>query len=78
MNLAQLRSYLEANQVRRDAYSLVGGQPSEAYCIETLPDGYSVYYSEHGARTSMQRFNTEAEACARLLELLRRDGLLLD
>lgn len=78
MTLAQLRRHLEENAVRRDAYSLEGGRPSEAYCIETSPDGYVVYYSERGVRTSLQRFDTEAEACARLLDLLRRDGLLHD
>jgi hypothetical protein len=70
MTLAQLETALTQRGVPKDAYSLSGGLPNEAYCLEQLPEGWYVYYSERGARTSLKCFGTEDEACDCLFRVL--------
>lgn len=63
MTLVELETALADSGVPQAAYSLVGGLPNEAYCLEQLPDGWRVYYSERGSRTGVKCFGTEDEAC---------------
>ena len=63
MTLAELETALTNYGVPKDTYSLSGGSPNEAYCLERLPDGWRVYYSERGLRTGLKCFGTEEEAC---------------
>jgi len=54
---------LTVKNVRLDAYSLYGGLPNEAYCIDEKNGIWQVYYSEQGTAGSMMEFDTESEAC---------------
>ena len=73
MNRIQLRELAQKEGIRDDAYSLDGGLPSERYVLELTKGGWHVYYSERGLRTGLQKFETEAEACERLFEMLLAD-----
>ena len=63
MTLKELENKLIRNGVPKDAYSLSGGLPNEAYCIEESNGKWLVYYSERGSGTGKQCFNIEQEAC---------------
>lgn len=64
MKLTELKSKLENSSIPKSSYCLIGGLPSEAYCIEQGTDGkWYTYYSERGSRTSLKEFETEEEAC---------------
>ena len=64
MNLAELAATLTQSSLPEDAYSLTGGFPNEAYCIEQSSNGeWHCYYSERGLRTGLTTFATEEEAC---------------
>ncbi|MEY9842475.1 hypothetical protein ABH941_007762 [Streptacidiphilus sp. EB103A] len=73
MNRTELRTILESEGFRPDAYSLNGGLPSETYCLSQQGNGWVVYYSERGIRSGLRPFRDEAEACAYFLEQLRHD-----
>ena len=63
MTLFELEIKLANSDVPNDGYSLTGGLPSEAYCIEASEGKWYVYYSERGCRTGLKIFDTEKEAC---------------
>ena len=47
-----------------DLYSLTGGLPNEALCLEQLSDSkWRTYYSERGQRSGEKHFHSEEEAC---------------
>ena len=73
MNRTRLRELATSEGIRDDAYSLDGGLPDERYVLENRDDGWCVYYSERGLRSGLQRFDTEAEACEHLFEILLAD-----
>jgi hypothetical protein len=70
MTLAELRNKLVSSKVPSDAYSLAGGLPNEAYCIEERDGKWHVYYSERGSRTGLKVFGTEQAACDHFFALL--------
>jgi len=73
MNIVDLRQKLIDSNVPPDAYSLSGGLPNEAYCIERNEDGgWSTYYSERGVRTDLKKFPTEDAACEHLYRMIVR------
>jgi len=64
MTIAELRTALERLGVPRTDYSLLrGGYPNECYCLVQDGDGWVVYYSERGHKSSVECFGTESEAC---------------
>ena len=63
MTLTELKEKLIAVGVKKSAYSLTGGLPSEEYCISQTPLGWEVYYSERGSKSGLKTFNSEEEAC---------------
>jgi hypothetical protein len=79
MDRSALRQFLDREQVDPRSYGLDGasGVPvqdrEERYFLEEVPSGWSVYYWERGLRSGEQSFDTEDEACNRLLDLLLRD-----
>lgn len=66
MNIKQLEEILLMNKVPKELYSLKGGLPSEAYCIEKK-EKWEVYYSERGIKQNMGYFENEEDACKCLL-----------
>ncbi|MDP7016375.1 MAG: hypothetical protein QGG36_11275 [Pirellulaceae bacterium] len=69
MNVDQLSEQLAARGVPAEAYSLHGGLPNEAYCLErTGPETWRTYYSERGATNSERSFDSETSACSFFLE----------
>lgn len=62
MTIAELRRRLEDAHVPPETYSLTGGLPDRALCIEQLGDKWRVYYSERGLRSDVRAFETEADA----------------
>lgn len=76
LDVVRLGSILESRGVRRDAYSLSGGHPSECYVIDERESGYQwvVYYSERGHDTGLESFANEDLACRHLLDLIDRDA----
>lgn len=80
MNKAQLRRKLMSVGVPSNAYSLEGGLPSEAYCLNRNGAAWEVYYSERGEKTGLRTFDNESEACEYLyrtmVQTLRDMGLL--
>ncbi len=74
MNRETLKALFDAEDIDPAAYSLDGGLPFEAYVLEHRPCDWVVYYSQRGMRSSEEAFETENEACARLLELVLRDS----
>ena len=77
MNLAELKSALDAAGVSERAYSLASRDPGEVYRIapihDHLGDGWEVYYSERGNKNDLLLFRSESEACADLLRRVLRD-----
>jgi hypothetical protein len=74
MTKAELKRKLESSGMPRDSYSLSGGLPNEAYCLEQAGDKWHVYYSERGSKSALKTFDSEQEACDYLFELVRRDS----
>lgn len=72
MNRKQLESILLMNKVPKDLYSLNGGLPNEAYCIEKENDKWQVYYSERGIKANIEYFESEEEACKCLLREIKK------
>jgi hypothetical protein len=70
MTLAELATKLSNSSVPKDAYSLSGGLPNEAYCIEQSDGKWHVYYSERGSQTGLKIFDTEQAACDYFFQLL--------
>ncbi len=72
MNKQQLEKKLLSNNVPIDLYSLVGGLPNEAYCLEEGKNRWHVYYSERGIKTSIGYFENEEAACDCLLKEIKK------
>ena len=71
MNRAILRAALERARVNPRNYSLEGGLPNDAVCLEARPDGrWAVYYSERGSQFDYVEFSSEEAACSYMLGLL--------
>ncbi len=72
MNKESLRSALVMAKVDPRDYSLDGGLPNDAFCLDTWPEGrWTVYYSERGSRFEVRVFDDESAACRHLLHLLQ-------
>lgn len=71
MNIEQLRNFLIINHVPDDLYSLDGGLPSEAYCINKVEEGWEVYYSERGLKSQLVKFDIEDKACLYLQSIIK-------
>lgn len=77
MNLQELESKLKEAKIRNSFYSLSGGLPSEAFCINSTGKGWEVYYSEHGEKTNLRTFNTESEACEYFYKYITSDRVVM-
>jgi|LFRM01.1.fsa_nt_gb hypothetical protein len=64
MDLKDLKIKVKLNsKIPSDSYSLVGGLPNEALCINNNGKQWEVYYSERGNKTNLKIFNSENDAC---------------
>ena len=70
MTKIELEKKLREEGVRVDSYSLNGGLPNEAYCLNRTESGWEVYYSERGNKTGLKVFDNESDACGYLFQLL--------
>jgi sugar/nucleoside kinase (ribokinase family) len=73
MRREDLEERLAQEQIRRDAYSLDGGRPSEAYVLSWDGKRWRTYYSERGQESDVHFFESESAACEHLLKLLLSD-----
>ncbi len=73
MTRDDLARILEAEGFRPDMYSLTGGLPNEAHCLEDRGREWTVYYSERGERSEERTFAHESEACEFFLLRIRSD-----
>ena len=73
MDRKLLEKMLVENKVPSDMYSLQGGLPNEAYCIDKIDGKWEVYYSERGTRSYIGRFDDEEEACNCLIKQIKRN-----
>lgn len=71
MNRDQLSLILNEH-FRPETYSLDGGLPNERLCLERRSDGWAVYYSERGIRTSEVAFLHESDACIYMLDVMEQ------
>jgi hypothetical protein len=74
MNRKELEDKLAEEGLPNDLYSLRGGLPNEAYCLEEVGEQWAVYYSELGQRTGEMRFASEADACEYFYKTLSVPG----
>ena len=63
MTKNELKIQLIKDKVPEEVYSLNGGKPNEAYCINYLNGKWETYYSEKGIKSEKEEFMTEDEAC---------------
>ncbi len=67
---SELEEILKLKKIRVDSYSLIGGLPNEAYCLEKIEQGWQTYYSERGSKVGVRQFQNESDACYDLLKRL--------
>ncbi len=72
MKINELKNFLVSNKVPENLYSLKGGLPSEAYCINKTQEKWEVYYSERGIKSHLIQFDTEDSACLYLQEIIKK------
>lgn len=63
MTKNELKTKLINDQIPKEAYSLEGGNPNEAYCLNYINGKWETYYSERGRKSEKEEFTTEDEAC---------------
>jgi hypothetical protein len=63
MNKDELNKLLMNSNIPKDLYSLEGGFPNEALCLNNEDGKWEVYYSERGIKSQLEKFNSEEEAC---------------
>lgn len=64
MDLNDLENKVKYNfKIPSDSYSLAGGLPNEALCINYNDRQWEVYYSERGNKSNLKNFNDENDAC---------------
>jgi len=80
MTKNDLRKMLDSGNIPKDTYSLEGGLPNEAYCLNQSGNQWEVYYSERGQKSGLKLFKTENEACDyfynSLVQMLKDMGIL--
>ena len=73
MTKAELAVKLAKSGVPDAAYSLSGGLPNEAYCLEHSAGKWYFYYSERGLKSGLKVFGSEQEACDYFFVTIKRD-----
>ena len=76
MKLQDLERELKNLNINNEFYSLSGGFPNEAYCINKNEFEWEVYYSERGQKSDPKIFNDENSACNYFFGLIISDPLV--
>jgi hypothetical protein len=80
MTKNELKMQLIKDQVPEEVYSLNGGRPNEAYCLNYFNGKWETYYSERGIKSEKEEFMAEDEACNYfykwLIESLKSIGII--
>ncbi|MEK5521413.1 hypothetical protein [Heyndrickxia sp. FSL W8-0423] len=63
MNKNELLQLLINSNVPQDLYSLKGGLPNEALCLNEENGQWEVYYCERGIKSQIKKFGSEDNAC---------------
>ena len=64
MNKAELKQKLVNSRVPENLFNLEEtGRTDERFCLKQNKNGWSVYFSERGVKTTNVSFVTEEEAC---------------
>jgi len=63
MNKLELKEKLQAAAISEDFYSLDGGLPNEAFCLDNVNGKWETYYSERGNKSKLKIFDSESAAC---------------
>ena len=63
MKKQQLEQRLSNKNIPIHFYSLKGGLPNEALCLNENNGKWEVYYSERGIKTGLKTFQSEEDAC---------------
>lgn len=74
MKLQELQEKLKNENIRQDAYSIGGGLPNEAYCLNEVEGKWEIYYSERGEKTGLKIFEDEESACNYFYLLLKNEN----
>jgi hypothetical protein len=69
----ELKDKLREEGINVLSYSLNGGLPNEAYCLNQSAGKWEVYYSERGSKAGLRIFDLERDACVYLYNLLHTD-----
>ncbi|WP_387468265.1 hypothetical protein [Photorhabdus sp. RM323S] len=65
MNKEELRKRLKENKISSSYYSLEGGAPDDRICLSYEDEYWLVYHAERGARSWVESFEKEEDACQR-------------
>jgi hypothetical protein len=80
MKKNELEQRLLKEHISAHFYSLKGGLPNEALCLNEGCGKWEVYYSERGMKTGLKSFKSEEDACnyfyTNLIESLKDMGLI--
>lgn len=71
MNKRDLRDLLVKEGIAEDSFSLDGGLPNEAYCLEKVLFFWTTYYSERGEKNGLRWHLTEESACEFLYQEIK-------
>ena len=78
MKLKDLKTKLEKSGVASHWYSLSGGLPNEAFCINHISqNNWEVYYSERGQKSALGIFEDEYYACLYFWNLIMSDTAVI-
>jgi len=72
MTKSELEVLLVNENIPKHFYSLDGGLPYDAWCLEKKRSGWEVYYTERGEKYQVESFDTEEEACERLYQRIKK------
>ncbi len=63
MKKNELEQRLKSERIPEQFYSLKGGLPNEALCLNQENGKWEVYYSERGIKNGLKTFESEDDAC---------------
>ncbi|MFW6029468.1 MAG: hypothetical protein ACOCRO_04360 [Halanaerobiales bacterium] len=71
MKKSEFIKRLKKDRISERYYSLTGGTPNDKLCIEKIPGGWEVYYSERGDKYRVEKYRSEEDAYDSLYKRLK-------